>query len=138
MAHWHRSGGHADLNQNPLVKFARRLGASVTITSHVGKDFPDAVIGFREVNLLWEFKQPAELGKRGKPRKAPQLTQGQEDFRNTWLGTVETIRTAEDVVRSLLRADKMRPLDSTAVPDDYLAAIVKTIRANLPELMKGL
>lgn len=137
-----RAGGHADGNQEPLVKFARRMGASVVITSIV-PNWVDATVGFRGSTLLWEIKREGwRKGlqkKRGGRRKLRRTEEGQEDLRATWRGgEIEIIETVDDVLRSLLRADLNRPMDLQPVLDDYLAAIVGTVRSNLPAMVKGL
>ncbi len=135
MAHWRRGGGNPDKAQPDLVRYARRLGATVKIISQVG-DFCDAAVGFRGSNLLWELKTPGEIRKDRKGRKkGGTLTPEQEDLKANWCGKIELILTQEDVLRSLLAADLNRPLDYQAVADDWLAAIVKAARTADP--MKG-
>jgi len=80
-----------DANHGPLAKLAERIGASHMDTSQLGDDYPDAVIGFRGVNYLIEFKIP---GKKLKP--------GQERFQKTWRGQVHTIKTADEFLALLL------------------------------------
>jgi len=112
------------------VQFARRLGASVEIISKVGHGCPDALVGFRGSNLIWEFKRPGEPGKRVAKRQGGKLKEKQQRFVDTWMGKVETIETPEDVIRSLLRADTNRTLDCQEVSDDFLAHVVKAVRSN--------
>lgn len=126
-----RGRGRTDANQKSLVKFMRRLGAAVFDTSGVGNGFPDLVVCFRGSNLLIEIKNPKTYhGRAG-------LSDHQQKFANEWMGgPIYIVKTADDVVRALLAADLNRPLDYQAAPDDYVAAVVKNIRGNLPELVK--
>jgi hypothetical protein len=125
-------GGHPDANQGPLVKLARRLGATVQITSQIG-GWVDATVGFRGVNLLWEIKAEGFQAKVAKGRKLTKTEQQQADLRATWTGRIDVIETADDVIRALLQADLNKPSDYYEVPNDYLAAIVKVVRSN-PDL----
>lgn len=81
-----------DANHGPLAKLAARIGATHLDMSQLGDDSPDALIGFRGVNYLIEFKN----GRRAK------LKPGQETFRRTWRGQVHTIRTPDELLGLLL------------------------------------
>lgn len=82
-----------DSNQSLLVEQMRKLGMSVFITSGVGEDFPDLVCGFRNINYLFEVKNP---NKRPSQRK---LRAGQQQFFNTWRGSVYKVETIDDVLK---------------------------------------
>lgn len=83
--------GNPDSNQAPLVKLARRIGATVRIATALGKGFPDLVVGFRGSTRLWECKKPGG-----------ELRDDQADFHRDWRGApVEIVRTADDVIRLL-------------------------------------
>lgn len=84
-----------DANQKQIVMVARRLGASVAITSNVGSGFPDLVIGFRGLNMLWECKDGEKSPSRQK------LTACQEDFHANWRGRIDIVRSMDDAVRIL-------------------------------------
>lgn len=84
-----------DANHGPLAKLAARIGASHLDLSQLGDDAPDAVIGFRGVNYLIEFK----AGRKAK------LKPGQENFQRTWRGQVHTIRTPDELLGLLLGPD---------------------------------
>lgn len=129
-------GGNPDRNQGPLLALAERLGASVQVTSQIG-GWVDATIGFRGMNLLWEVKMPGFRKSVARGRKLTKTEASQADLRARWGGRIDIIETADDVIAALLGADRNRSLDYTAVPDDYLASIVRTVRLN-PELTKGL
>lgn len=99
-----RAGGNPDANQADLVALARRLGADVRVTSQVGRDFPDLVVGFRGVTVLVEVTNPAGKGKAFRERKARQA-----EFRAGWRGgPVVEVKTADDLIRLLTGPDMVR------------------------------
>lgn len=81
-----------DANHGPLADLAAQVGATHLDLSQLGDDGPDAVIGFRGVNYLVEFK----AGRKAK------LKPGQERFRRTWRGQVHTIRSGDELLALLL------------------------------------
>ncbi len=125
MPSWKKRGGNPDKAQAPLVKLARRLGASVAITSKVGHGCPDSWLGFRGQDVPIEFKTPGELGKNGKRKKGGKLRDKQEDFQRTWQGQpVRVVETAEQLVAVLLELDARRPdLRPAPGPDADLIAL---------------
>jgi hypothetical protein len=82
-----------DSNQAELVKQMRKIGISVFITSGVGDGFPDVVAGLRGNNYLFEIKDP------NKCPSARKLTPDEQDFFNTWKGSVHKVETIEDVIK---------------------------------------
>lgn len=80
--------GKTDANQRLIVDGLRRAGASVYITSDVGRDFVDLVAGFRGRNYLIEVK--TETGK---------LTPGQRLFHDTWNGHIAIVRNLDEALR---------------------------------------
>lgn len=76
-----------DSNQKHIRQNLERLGFSVQVTSNVGDDFPDLVIGKYGVNLLIELK--TFTGK---------LSKGQAKFHDTWQGASGVARTTSEVV----------------------------------------
>lgn len=82
-----------DSNQAELVKQMRKLGMSVAITSGLGDDFPDLVCGHRNINWLFEVKDP------NKPPSKRKLRPGQQTFFDTWKGTVHKVETIDDVIK---------------------------------------
>lgn len=83
-----RRAAKVDANQSVIVADLREVGASVTITSHVGEGFPDAVVGFRGINYLMEFK--TEDG---------DLTADQVEWHGAWRGSVHIVRNSEEAFR---------------------------------------
>ena len=84
-----------DANQTEIVNAIRKTGASVAITSMVGKGFPDLVVGFRNKTYLFEVKDP------NKPPSQRELTDDQRIFHNLWYGHVKVIHTAEDAFKDM-------------------------------------
>lgn len=84
-----------DANQKQIVEAIRKTGASVEVTSSVGKGFPDIVVGFRNKNYLFEIKDPS------KPPSKRDLTPEQRIFHNLWYGHVKVIHTADDAFREM-------------------------------------
>lgn len=81
-----------DANQKEIVDALRRIGASVYVTSHVGKNFPDLVVGFRNRNFLFEIKA-------GHASHAKQkLSEGQLNFMQTWHGQIHVITSITDAL----------------------------------------
>jgi hypothetical protein len=137
---WKKRGGNPDHAQADLVAFARRLGASVAITSKVGHGCPDAWVGFRGQDVPVEWKTPGAIGKRGRRLKGGQLRAKQVDFQRTWQGQpVRTIETQDQLLRMLLELDALRPdlRGTPAVPADLLAAMTYRLQAECPELFAG-
>lgn len=79
---------HRDKNEKPLLKVARKLGAT-WIPMH-GKDQPDGVLGWRGQNILIEFKNPEGFDS---------ISDGQSTFHKTWRGSpVHVIRTEAELL----------------------------------------
>jgi hypothetical protein len=83
-----RRNAKIDRCQPEIVKALRDAGATVAITSQVGKGFPDIVVGYNEVNYLMELK--VEDGK---------LTPDQRVFHSQWNGKVHIVRTSQEAIR---------------------------------------
>ncbi len=85
-----------DLLQKEVVNALRKIGASVTILSAVGKGFPDLIVGFRKVNFLIEVKS----------KKTATLTSDQVEFFKTWSGQVAVIYSAEEAINLVTSSKK--------------------------------
>jgi hypothetical protein len=81
-----------DANQNELVKTFRDLGASVWVTSMLGKGGPDFVVGLSGRNYLVEAKD----GKKVDSRQS--LTHSEAKFHATWKGQVIIIKNVQEVI----------------------------------------
>ena len=64
-----------DANQAAIVADLRAMGASVQHLHEVGDGCPDILVGFRNVNYLFEIKGPKGL-----------LTRKQRDWHDGWRG----------------------------------------------------
>lgn len=90
-----------DDNQPEIVKFLRKLGASVQPLHTIGKGCPDIVVGFRGQNWLVEIKDGS---------KAPsqrRLTTDEGKWRAAWVGQYAVVECTDDCL-SLLSID-IRP-----------------------------
>jgi len=93
-----------DSNQTEIVEALRSVGASVYVTSHVGKGFPDLVVGFQRVNYLMEIKDGAKSQSQTKLSKSEQL------FHDSWRGKVHVVKSVYDAfmvirIKSFSRPD---------------------------------
>jgi hypothetical protein len=70
-----RRYGKPDSTQAEIVAAAKALGASVAVTTAVGRGFPDLIVGYRGQTLLVEVKSPTGA-----------LRPSQMAFRETWRG----------------------------------------------------
>lgn len=87
-----------DDNQKVIVTQLRRIGASVAVTSMLGKGFPDIVVGFRNKNFLFELKD----GNKTESRK--RLTEDEQKFFNQWKGQVHKVETFDEILKVLQAA----------------------------------
>lgn len=86
-----RTASKTDGNQEDIVSFLRKIGASVQILSMVGKGCPDLLVGFRGKNYLLEIKK-ASGGK---------LTKDQIPWHMGWSGQVAIVRTKKEALEAL-------------------------------------
>lgn len=84
-----------DANQTAIVSAFRKLGATVSITSALGKGFPDLVVGYRGQNFLVEIKDGSKLP------SAQKLTPDETKWHETWRGQITIIRSVDDVLALL-------------------------------------
>lgn len=84
-----------DANQNEIVEFLRKQGATVQILSSVGKGCPDILVGFKGKNLLMEIKDGLKSASQTK------LTPDQVKWHSEWRGDVDVVFTVYDVLRVL-------------------------------------
>lgn len=84
-----------DANQTAIINAFRKLGATVAITSALGKGFPDLVVGYRRRNFLVEIKDGS------KPPSAQKLTPDEAAWHEKWRGQIAIIRSVDDVLALL-------------------------------------
>lgn len=82
---------NVDTSQREIVRALRDIGASVQITSMVGKGFPDLVVGWRGRSFLLECKTGAD-----------KLNAMQRDWHATWAGHVAIVRTPEEAQLAII------------------------------------
>ena len=95
-----RRKARVDANQSSIVEALRGIGASVAVTSAVGKGFPDLVCGYRGRNHLFEVKNP------GVPKADQQLTAEQVEFKAAWRGHWAVIRDAGEAIEVMTRGEQ--------------------------------
>lgn len=81
-----------DRNQSEIVDALRSIGATVAITSALGKGFPDLVAGYRGKNYLIEVK---DWQKRPSERR---LTPDEAEWHQSWRGQVCVIETKDEAI----------------------------------------
>ena len=73
-------GAKKDANHYEVVDAMQKAGAYVIDMSHVGRGFPDLIVGFRSKTILMEIKNPkTSYGKRG-------LNKNQIKWKEQWTG----------------------------------------------------
>lgn len=81
-----------DANQAEIVKALRKVGATVQPLHTVGQGCPDLLVGFRQVNYLFEVKDGA------KPPSARALTADEAGWIGGWRAPVFIVNNAEEAV----------------------------------------
>jgi hypothetical protein len=90
-----RRAARIDANQNEITEAFRKMGATVAITSSLGKGFPDLTIGYKGLNILIEVKDGT------KPPSHQKLTPDETEFHSTWRGNVVTINSIDGAIKLL-------------------------------------
>lgn len=94
-----RARGRTDLNQSAIVAELREQGFSVAVTSSIGNDFPDLIVGRNGLDRLVEVKNSV----------AGILSDGQLLFAANWKGAPVIIaRSTEDVIKAFNQRMKGR------------------------------
>lgn len=91
------AGKRTDRNQSEIVEALRSIGATVAITSTLGKGFPDIVVGYRGGNYLIEIKDWQQI-----PSKR-RLTLDESEFHAMWRGQVSIIETVSEAISLVSR-----------------------------------
>lgn len=81
-----------DDNQNQIVKVMRDMGASVWITSSMGKGAPDLVVAARLETIAVELKDGSKAPSRRK------LTPCEQKFHDNWQGKIAIIESVEEAI----------------------------------------
>lgn len=78
-----------DDNQKAITRYLRDKGAIVTVTSSMGRGFPDLVVGYKGKNILLELKDGS------KSPSEQKLTAEQIIFHSTWKGQIAVVNSPE-------------------------------------------
>ena len=92
-----RRASRTDRNQPEIVAALEAIGASVAITSAVGKGFPDLVVGFRMRTWLLELKDGTL------PPSRRTLTPDQIEFKARWRGHWAVVKSADEAIEVVTR-----------------------------------
>jgi len=90
-----RRAAKVDRNQGQIVEALRKVGASVAITSGLGRGFPDLVAGYRKVNTLIEVKDGTA------PPSKRRLTPDEQAWHDGWRGQVCVVETVEEALQAI-------------------------------------
>lgn len=93
--------GKPDTTQAEIVAYLRGIGCTVEITSAVGRDFPDLVVGCAGVTFLVECKSPKE-----------ELSEGQQQWHAAWRGGAVITATSGEEAHSKI-IDSLYPYGGT-------------------------
>jgi hypothetical protein len=96
-----RRAARIDDNQNEIVDALRKIGASVTPTSGVGKGFPDLAVGFRNRTILLELKDGQ------KPPSARRLTEDELKWFENWRGEAYVVESVEQAIEVITQGEKL-------------------------------
>ena len=89
-----RRAAKVDANHVEITAALRGIGATVKPT-HQLKGFVDLVVGFRGKNYLFEIKDGS------KPPSARKLTGKEQEFHDTWNGSVCIVESVQDALNVL-------------------------------------
>jgi hypothetical protein len=78
-----------DDNQKQIVKFLREKNVTVSVTSGIGKGFPDIVCGYKGKNILLEIKDGSKF------LSQQSLTPEQRIWHYEWKGQIAVVNSPE-------------------------------------------
>jgi hypothetical protein len=90
-----RLAARVDSNQKVIVEALRKCGASVRSLAQIGDDFPDVIVGFRNLNFLLEIKDGS------KPPSRRKLRPGQRVFHATWQGQIAVVTSVDEALETV-------------------------------------
>ncbi len=90
-----RKRARTDRIQQDVIRAVRDFGASVWPTHQLGDGFPDLVVGYHGLNLLWELKNGEA------PPSEQKLTSDEIVFQASWRGDYTVIRSVEEAISEL-------------------------------------
>ena len=83
-----------DLNQNQIIKDLRKIGATVTVISSLGRGVPDLLVSYESKWYVFEIKNP-EL-----PKSKQRLTKDEQNWINKQRASVHIIRDMYDILKA--------------------------------------
>jgi len=86
-----------DINQSQIVEQLRIYPGISVKCVHIVKNFADILVGFEGRNYLFEIKTDVKK----------KLTEGEIKFQNNWTGQIDTIYSANDILRIIGFFDKL-------------------------------
>lgn len=90
-----RRAARTDNNQVAIVSILRAVGATVEITSDVGRGFPDLVVGYAGVNHLLEVKNPDVNASHRR------LSADEARWHSEWRGRAVVVHNADEALAVL-------------------------------------
>jgi hypothetical protein len=82
-----------DLNHAGIVKELKQIpGISVLDISSLGKGCGDILVGYRNLNFLFEIKQPSQKNK---------FTKAEKYFHLIWNGQIATVTSSQEIINIL-------------------------------------
>jgi len=89
-------GVKKDANHNEVVDALQKAGAYVLDMSHVGRGFPDLIVGFQSKTILMEIKNPkTSYGKKG-------LNKNQIKWKDQWTGGIYCVVDSPDAALRMI------------------------------------
>lgn len=95
-----RRKSKVDSNQKEIVEALRKAGCSVFITSGIGGDFPDLVVGTTGDLPEWVKRQGNTVLLEVKTEKG-KLSDGQTEFIVNFRGACAVVRSVEEALRAV-------------------------------------
>lgn len=92
-----RSRGRKDSNQDEIVQALRDAGCTVYVTSGVGKDFPDLVVGTTGTPPEWVTKPGTTILMEIKTEDG-KLSDGQRLFLEKFKGAAVVVRSVDEAL----------------------------------------
>lgn len=90
-----RRAARVDHNHAEIVAALRAVGATVESLAAVGSGCPDALVGYRGINVLLEIKNP------NVDRSHRQLTTHEQRWHQDWRGSVVVVMTVDEALRAI-------------------------------------
>lgn len=94
-----RRAARTDANQTEIVEALRKAGMTVESLAAVGDGVPDLLVGYMNVNVLLEVKDPNKDRKEYRERIVSRvLTDDQKKWHFFWQGQKDVVWDAEEAI----------------------------------------